>query len=143
MACSTLLFMCWGRLWRAAGRGRTVTCQPRRAAICRMWPARAPQTTISIGDPREGGYFSTSGCAGISTIRWSGAGSEAELDDEAVVEVLAVAEFDILHLLQEGWGGDTIADGEEGHLSAFACYVAGRDNAAVTDVGDQADSYGG
>ena len=43
---------------------------------------------------------------------WAGAmaGLEAELVDEAVVEVLAVAEFDIVHLLEEGQGGGAVAD---------------------------------
>src|ERR1700730_5701719 len=86
-----------GRLWRAAVIGRTVTCQPRRAAISRMWGARAPQATISMGS-------------------WLA----AELGEEAVVEFWAVAEFDIFHLPEEGQGGGAVADGEQGHLRALA-----------------------
>ena len=46
--------ICCGRLCRAAAIGRTVTGQPRRAAISRMWPARAPQATISMRLPIRG-----------------------------------------------------------------------------------------
>src|SRR5258708_38692577 len=103
MARFASLAMRCGRLWRAAGSGRTVTRQPRRDAIARMWPARAPQATISMGsrwaETRDDGRLGTSGCAQTSTVPCSGAGLEAELVDEAVVEVLAVAEFDIFHLL--------------------------------------------
>src|ERR1700733_14324634 len=111
-----------GRLWRAAERGRTLTGQPRRAAISRMWAARAPQATTSMGS-----------C-------WTGGGLEAELGDEAVVEVLAVAEFDIFHLPEEGQGGGAVADGEQGHLRALARHVARGDDAAGADVGDKADA---
>src|ERR1700729_1192493 len=101
-----------GRVWRGAVIGRTVTCQPRRAAISRIWAARAPQGTISKGS-----------C-------WTGGGLEAELGDEAVVEVLAVAEFDIFPLPEEGQGGGAVADGEQGHLRALARHVARGDDAA-------------
>src|ERR1700749_2637451 len=129
-----------GRVWRAAVIGRTVTCQPRRAAISRMWAARAPQATISIGEAPDGGRLGTAGCAQTSTVACSGGWLEAELGDEAVVEVLAVAEFDIFHLLEEGQGGGAVADGEQGHLPPPARHVARGDDAAGADVGDKADA---
>jgi hypothetical protein len=73
-----------GRLWRRAGSGRTTSGQLRRVAICLMWAAKAPQAMTSI---------------------------EPELVDEAVVEVGAVGEFDIFHLLKEGQGGGAFPDG--------------------------------
>src|ERR1700743_1118235 len=129
-----------GRLWRAAVIGCTVTCQPRRAAISRMWAARAPQATISIGEPPDGGRLGAVGCAQTSTPTCSGAWLEAELGDEAVVEVLAVAEFDIFHLPEEGQGGGAVADGEQGHLSALARHVGRGADAGGADVGDKADA---
>src|ERR1700722_2007538 len=90
-----------------------------------MWPARAPQATISMG-----------------RSAFSGGGLEAELGDEAVVEVLAVAELDIGHLLEEGQGGGAVAQRQKGHLGALACYVARGDDAAGTHVGGQGDAGG-
>src|SRR5215469_12384912 len=87
----------FGRLWRLAGSGRTTSGQPRREAISLMWAARAPQAMTSI---------------------------EPELVDEAVVEVGAVGELDIFHLLEEGQGGGALADGEQRHLGAFAGHVS-------------------
>ena len=55
---------------------------------------------------------------------------EAELVDEPVVEVGAVGELDIPHLLEEGQGGGAVADGEQGHLGALAGDVARGDDAA-------------
>ena len=97
-----------GRLWRRAGSGRTTSGQPRRAAMSLMCAARAPQAMTSI---------------------------ERELVDEPVVEVGAVGELDIPHLLEEGQGGGAFADGEQGHLGAFAGDVPGGDHAADRDGG--------
>src|ERR1700749_1153807 len=129
-----------GRVWRAARSGRTLPGQPRRAAISRMWAARGPQATTSIGEAPDGGRLGTAGCAQTSTPTCSGAWLEAELGDEAVVEVLAVAEFDIFHLPEEGQGGGAVADGEQGHLRALARHVARGDDAAGGDVGGKADA---
>src|ERR1700758_3022076 len=99
-----------------------------------MWAARAPQATTSTAPPA----FLGDGCGNGPPITGplpqpsdcSVAGLEAELVDEAVVEVAPVAEFDIVHLLKEGQGGGTVADREQGHLGALACHVACGDDAA-------------
>src|SRR5690349_23351708 len=120
-----------GRLCRAAGSGRTARFQPRRAAISRMWPARAPQATTSTSSSA----FQGAGCGSGPPITGSlpqpsgpapgpAARSEVELVDEAVVEVAAVAELDIVHLLEEGQGGGPVTDRQEGHLRALARHVA-------------------
>src|SRR5580700_12002232 len=88
-----------GRLCRTAGRDRTATGQPRRSTMDRTCPARAPQartstlclpggTLCSLGTPQTPVAL---------TPRWG----EVELRDEAVVEVGAVGELDIPHLLQQ------------------------------------------
>src|ERR1700759_3366257 len=102
-----------GRLWRRAGSGRTTSGQPRRAAISLMCEARAPQAMTSTALLARGG--------------------EGELVDEPVVEVGAVGELDIPHLLEEGQGGGAFADGKQGHLGAFAGDVPGGDHAADRD----------
>src|SRR6201993_1271600 len=102
-----------GRLWRRAGSGRTTSGQPRRGAMSLMCAARGAQAMTSI---------------------------EGELVDEPVVEVGAVGELDISHLLEEGQGGGAFADGKQGHLGALAGDVPGGDHAADRDGGDEADA---
>src|SRR5829696_9730691 len=95
-----------GWLCSRGGSGCTTTGQPRRAAISAAGWLRAPQAT-----------------------RASGRGSEPELVDEPVVEVGAVGELDIGHLLQQRLRTRTLADREQGHLRALARDVSGRDDA--------------
>src|ERR1700759_2903234 len=110
-----------GRLWRRAGSGRTTSGQPRRAAISLMWAARAPQAMTSTAPLAFGAMVPTDPPL------------EGELVDEPVVEVGAVGELDIPHLLEEGQGGGAFADGKQGHLGALAGDVPGRDHAADPD----------
>src|SRR5271156_5782360 len=93
-----------GRLCRTAGRDRTATGQPRRATISRTCPARAPQARRSTR-----GALLAGGGAPLPP-------REIELGDEAVVEVGAVGELDISHLLQQGQAARPLAQAEQRHL---------------------------
>ena len=62
--------------------------------------------------------------------------------DEAVVEVRAVGELDVVHLLQQSAGRGAFPDGQQGHLGALARHVARADDAQGRDVRHEADAHG-
>src|SRR5918999_360686 len=84
---------------------------------------------------------SAAGCASapqaISAICLSA--TERELLDESVVEVGAITELDILHLLEQRVGAGSLAHRQQGHLGAFARYVASGDYAEHGQLGNQPD----
>src|SRR5918999_1425664 len=69
--------------------------------------------------------------------------TERELLDESVVEVGAITELDILHLLQQCVGAGALAERQQCHLRALARYVAGRDNSQNRQLRHQPDPDGG
>src|SRR5688500_7470827 len=104
--------ICCGWLCSSGGSGCTSTGQPCRATIPAAGWAMAPQA--------------------MSAVRWSTPASdrgEPELLDELVVEVGAVGELDIGHLLQQRLRAGPLADRQQGHLRPFAGDVAGGDDA--------------
>src|SRR6266700_7482410 len=117
--------ICCGRLCSTAGSDRTATGQPRRATIARTCPASAPQATISSRrerlcssalTPRE--RLCSSGGTPPLTPR------KRQLLDEAVVEVGAVGELDIPHLLEQRQAAGPLAQAEQRHLRPLAGHVA-------------------
>src|SRR2546423_8633231 len=84
-----------GRLCSTAGSGVTAAGQPRRPTISRTCPASAPQATISKGGERK-------------------------LLDETVVEVGAVRELDIPHLLQQRQAAGPLPQAEQRPLRPLA-----------------------
>src|SRR5437764_906848 len=103
-----------GRLCSSGGSGWTSTGQLRRSATSATCRAIAPHATTAtrcaasshpFGAPRT----PSTGCEETEGVRSAGSG-EGEAVDEAVVEVGAVGEFDVVHLLQEGAGGGAFAD---------------------------------
>ena len=73
----------------------------------------------------------------------TGQPANAELVDEPVVEVGAVGELDIGHLLQQRRGAGALAQREQGHLRALAGDVAGGDDAQHRQLRHQPDPDGG
>src|SRR5438034_5248326 len=92
-----------GRLCSTAGSGVTAAGQPRRATISRTCPASAPQATIStVGELCSPGGTTVLAAGGTPSPRTPLATPrEGQLIDEAVVEVGAVGQLDIPHLLQQ------------------------------------------
>src|SRR5687768_1887617 len=91
-----------GWLCSRGGSGCTSTGQPRRSTTAAAGWAMAPQATSATRS-----------------------GPERQLLDEGVVEVGAVGELDILHLLQQRQRAGPFAHGQQGHLRALAGDVAG------------------
>src|SRR6187455_2297124 len=98
-----------GRLCSSGGSGWTSTGQLRRSATSATCRAIAPHATTAT--------------------RRRGSGGEGEAVDEAVVEIGAVGEFDVMHLLQQGLGGGAFPHGQQRHLGALARDVARADDA--------------
>src|ERR1039458_9276847 len=93
-----------GWLCSSDGRQCSSTGQPRRAAMSRTWPPSAPHAiTARAGE----GLVTGTGCG-------SGAvsGRERQLLDEGVVEVRAVGELHILHLLDQRQGTGPLPHGD-------------------------------
>src|SRR5579871_6940349 len=109
-----------GRLCSSAGRQCSSARQPRRARISRRCPPRAPQA------------LTTTGAAG-------GSAGERQLRDETVVEVGAVGQLDIPHLLKQRQPGGPLAQREQRHLGPLAGHVPGAHHAQHPDLGDQAE----
>ena len=107
-----------------AGDQLGLVVQQRRAAGARR-PASRDGRTISLRAGRSRRRRSTRRPRTASSpLR-----PNAELVDEAVVEVGAVGELDIRHLLQQRLGAGALAQREQRHLRALAGDVAGGDDA--------------
>src|SRR4051812_19594465 len=122
----------WGWLCSSGGSGCTSTGQPRRSTIVAAGWARGPPATRA---GRAAGWAR----APQATSAVRGSAAEAELVDEEVVEVGAVGELDIGHLLQQGLRAGPLADREQGHLRALAGHIAGRDDPQHRELWHQAD----
>src|SRR4051812_15467706 len=95
-ACSTAAAIRSGRLCSSGGSGCTSTGHARRAATSATWRAMAPHATTAVRTSPGRTRDSPGG-----TRNSPGSGREGEAVDEAVVEVGAIGELDVVHLLQE------------------------------------------
>src|SRR5690348_12547688 len=109
--------ICCGWLCSSGGSVWTATGQPRRVTTSATGWAMAPQAMTAVL-------------------------AEGELLDEAVVELGAVGELDIGHLLQQRLRARPLPDRQQGHLRALAGDVAGRDDAQHGQLGHQPDPDG-
>src|SRR4051794_40062523 len=96
-----------GLLCSNGGNGWTSRGQPVAAAIKAAGWASAPQATSATRPDRAASSRGSSG-------------TEGELLDEAVVEVAAVGELDIGHLLQQRRRTRALTDGQQCHLRPLA-----------------------
>src|SRR4051812_34603315 len=101
-----------GRLCSSGGSGWTSTGQPRRAATSATWRAIAPHATTATVTSHPFGSLRTpsTGCEEAEGVRSRpGSAGEGEAVDEPVVEVGAVGELDVVHLLQQRLGRGPLA----------------------------------
>src|SRR5215218_1252897 len=115
--------MRWGWLCSSGGSGWTSTGQPTRPTSSAQGWAIAPQAMSASTPCRD---------------PWSD--REREEVDEPVVEVGAVGELDIAHLLEQRSGAGALLHAQQAHLGALAGDVARGDDAEHRQPGDQPDA---